>query len=75
MAKCTYCDAPEFAPGNTEPLCEKHLELAIYISRLQKRGAPVTAESIQGYMARVKAPVTMTPDEVPALLAQMAVMA
>jgi hypothetical protein len=50
------------------PMCRKHYEIALLISRLERRGNHVSVPSIIEMLERVQDFMSITPEEVPQLL-------
>jgi len=67
--RCTYCDAPAYTPGFLQPpMCQRHYEVALLASRLERQGQPITAAGIHRLLIRSRVTLTITPEEIPALL-------
>ena len=70
--KCAYCNRLAFAPQYiSPPMCRKHHELALVVSRLQRQGQAVTMETIEASYRRRLARRVVAPEEVAGLLRGM----
>ncbi|HSW63813.1 MAG TPA: hypothetical protein VLH56_10985 [Dissulfurispiraceae bacterium] len=70
MTTCAYCKCPAFVEtgfSHGEPLCDKHLEIVVFIDRARRLNIAPTAGAIQNLMRR-HTPAVISPDDVPALL-------
>jgi PRTRC genetic system protein C len=43
---CVYCGEPVYSEGLEPPMCERHYELALLMSRCERQGHEVTAENV-----------------------------
>lgn len=73
--KCTYCNEPENLEGYiTPPMCAKHQDLVTVVSWLQGVDLPVTPDMVAAKLAVERErndTWTLTPEEVPAMLADL----
>lgn len=63
--QCTYCSRPAFTPGFiAPPMCQRHYEIVLLVSRLQRQGRPITVETIRALLARFPASLEITADQI-----------
>lgn len=68
MTTCTYCNEPIYDAAIIPPMCRKHYEIALIISRLERRDAIPTVRNIVAMLERVQDAMIITPAEIPQLL-------
>ncbi len=44
--QCVYCGAPVYCETIQPPLCEKHYEMALLMSRCEQKGYAITPETV-----------------------------
>lgn len=44
--KCIYCDKPAWTSGVTPPMCQRHFDMALLMSRVKRAGEPVTVQAV-----------------------------
>ncbi len=72
MDTCTYCNQPIYSDGIQPPMCERHYEMALLMSRCERQGREITAENvIQRMKAAVFAVWHIAESEVAGLLQEM----
>lgn len=73
VGTCAYCGEPVYSEGIEPPMCERHYEVALLMSRCERQGLAVTAENIiQRMKAATFAVWHVAEAEVAGLLAGMA---
>jgi hypothetical protein len=70
--RCVYCGAPLYCETLNPPLCERHYEMALLVSRCERQGYAITPETvIQRMKAATFAVWHIAEAEVAGLLAGM----
>lgn len=66
---CTYCSEPAFTPAFIDPpMCTAHYECALLVSRLDRRGTPVTLANLERVHYRCADALIITARDLPGLL-------
>lgn len=65
---CQYCDEPIIAEEIQPPMCQKHYEAALLVSRITRQGKDVTLANAQELYARSLSPMAVEPEELAAYL-------
>jgi len=67
--QCTYCSEPVFTPNFINPpMCRRHYEITLLISRLERRDRPVTVDNLRALLARQCTRFAITAADIPVLL-------
>ena len=68
---CTFCEREAFAPEIIHPpMCEKHHEVALMVSRLRRNDRPVTLATVRTLHSHLVRPFIMD-GELPGLLSDI----
>lgn len=68
---CQYCDEPIFAKEIEPPMCQKHYEAALLVSRVTRQGKEMTLANALVIYARSLSPMAIEPEELPVYLADV----
>lgn len=60
---CQFCDEPILADEIEPPMCQKHYEAALLISRVTRQGKELTVSNVQQMYARSLSPMALEPEE------------